>query len=110
MKLKYISHDKWEVIYQYLGLNLVGIRYDSDTFSFSFPEFERTNKINLNSNRIKIMDEYKINRFGESLKKHLRGEARDELEKELDRLLSKEINQQILIEMLFEETIVIGVN
>jgi hypothetical protein len=107
VNLKLIAWDKYEAVYSWMGLHVIGREYDSDTFRWSFPEIDINKVISHRLDHIDFLNRLEIPRVGESLQKHLEGECKKELENTLTELFQDSINQQILIMMLFDNIVII---
>jgi hypothetical protein len=108
VELKLITWDKYEAVFSWMGLHIVGRQYDSDTFKWSFPELDLQKAMTKKIDTGYIISRHEIPRFGETLQKHLEGECKKELEKLLEKELQDDLNQQVLIEMLFDGIVIIG--
>lgn len=104
--LKLIDWDKYEAVYSWKGLLVVGREYDSDTFRWSFPEIDGFRALNKRIDWSHILNKYEIPRYGEPLQKHLEGECKEELEKELEKELKDPLNQKVLLMMVLDDVVI----
>lgn len=108
VELKLIAWDKYEAVYSWKGMHVIGREFSSDEFRWHFPEIDHRKAMLNNIDTSFVMHKYEIPIFNETYKDYFEKTAKKELEEELDKLLKEELNQQILIQMLFDNIIIIG--
>jgi hypothetical protein len=110
IELKLIDWKKFEAVYSWKGLYVVGTAYGSNTFKWRFPEIKanKNDVIYLKKSSSYIMFNYFISRYGGSMQKHLEGECKRELEEELEKELKDPLNQKVLLMMVLDDALVTG--
>lgn len=100
--IKVLSFDKFEVVYTWKGLDIIGSRYDEDTFVFRFPGLDVNRAIAEKIDFTYVFKDYEIPRFGDRLETFVFGAAKEDLEEKLIEELKDSLNQKLLLELVLD--------
>lgn len=107
VKLKLESYDRHEGYYGWHGLKVFGYQHATGEYRWTFPRRHVRKAFFEGIPRYYILEKYDIPVF-DTLEKYFRKDAKEELEKELTELMKMSMNQRALLEMLFNEILIIG--
>lgn len=107
INLKLITYDNFECVYEYCGLYING-KQSQNEFTFFFPELKLIKAIQKKIDTSYILERYTIPRpYGEDLNHFLHYTVKKELEEELTKKLKNSNNKQTLIDLIFNEVVVL---
>lgn len=103
--IKVVSYDKFQIVYNWKGLNIVGNRHDVDSFKFKFPEIHISKALKLNIDISYVFDDYEIPRFGDDLKTFVNKIAKEDLESKLKAELEDPLKKKVLLMLVMSDIV-----
>lgn len=105
IKLKLEAYDKFEAVYSWGVLTVVGRNQGDGEYTFLFPEVDYLKAAKLGVDVEYVLRKYKIPTYGQSIHTFFKNDAKKELEEVLEKELSLSLNKRILIIQIFEDII-----